>query len=95
MCSAVAVARTAPTAAAGPPADATGSPVATDMDMIIAVKASESFAAVRTPGRLLIRPEFVFREDAAAMPGDPSDRRLPAPAERPPATRLPSPQGSR
>lgn len=44
-------------------------------------------------GQLRVRSEFMFRAEPAELPGDPSDRRLPAPQDRPPSTRLPSPRG--
>ncbi|MEV6507031.1 hypothetical protein AB0M61_12995 [Streptomyces sp. NPDC051642] len=56
-------------------------------------KACGKFAEVETGKRLRVRSGFLFREDPAELPGDPSDRRLPPPQERPPATRLPSPRG--
>ncbi|QDY11218.1 hypothetical protein FJK98_32160 [Micromonospora sp. HM134] len=43
--------------------------------------------------RVLIRPEFMCRTTPAPLEGEPSDRRLPNRAERPPATRLVSPRG--
>jgi hypothetical protein len=56
-------------------------------------KACEKFAEVETGKLLRVRSGFMFREDPAELPGDPSDRRLPPPQERPPSTRLPSPRG--
>lgn len=43
------------------------------------------------PEAVRIRPRFVHQQQPA--PGDPSDRRLPARRDRPPATRLLSPSG--
>ncbi|MGW9398699.1 hypothetical protein [Streptomyces sp. NPDC055642] len=56
-------------------------------------KACAKFAEVETGRQLRVRSEFMFRAEPAELPGDPSDRRLPAPQDRPPSTRLPSPRG--
>jgi hypothetical protein len=56
-------------------------------------KATAKFASTGTPEKLRLRRDFVRRDDGGAVAGDPSDRRLPDPSERPPATRLPSPRG--
>lgn len=45
----------------------------------------------RRPKQLRIRPQFAIREQPA--PGEVSDRRLPPPADRPPATRIVTPRG--
>ncbi|MGW4673440.1 hypothetical protein [Streptomyces sp. NPDC004324] len=56
-------------------------------------RACQKFAEVESGTLLRVRSGFMFRADPAELPGDPSDRRLPPPQERPPATRLPSPRG--
>lgn len=56
-------------------------------------RASTQFAQIRTGKQLVLRSGFVFRQDPAAVSGDASDRLLPPPEERPPATRLASPRG--
>ncbi|WP_328561443.1 hypothetical protein [Streptomyces coelicoflavus] len=58
-----------------------------------AKRASTQFAGIRTGKQLVLRSGFVFRQDPADVPGDASDRLLPPPEERPPATRLASPRG--
>jgi hypothetical protein len=55
--------------------------------------ACKRFAEVETGRHLRVRPEFMLRDEPAELPGDPSDRRLPPPQDRPPSTRLPSPRG--
>jgi hypothetical protein len=58
-----------------------------------AARADQKFAEFGTRQHLWIRRDFVVRQEAANLPGDPSDRRLPARRDRPPATRLVSPRG--
>ncbi|WP_131103456.1 hypothetical protein [Ornithinimicrobium sufpigmenti] len=55
--------------------------------------ATERLNSIRSPTPLQVRTGFVYRpHDPAAV--DYSDRRVPPPTERPPATRLLSPRGS-
>jgi hypothetical protein len=58
-----------------------------------AARAKLSYARIPTGGQLLIRRDFVARNDPADVGGDWSDRALPPRHERPPASRLISPRG--
>jgi hypothetical protein len=58
-----------------------------------AAKAEQKVAEFGTRQHLWIRRDFVIRPEPANVLGDPSDRRLPARRDRPPATRLVSPRG--
>lgn len=56
-------------------------------------RACGKFAEIQVGRKLVLREDFVVRPEPAEVPGDPSDRLLPPPNERPPATRLASPRG--
>jgi hypothetical protein len=57
----------------------------------IDVAAQKTRQLTRLPDRVKIRPQFAIREKPA--PGEVSDRRLPPPEDRPPATRIVTPRG--